>query len=203
MTPTLKETLCKSLSGFNRTAVFVTLGIRLKCHVTFENVTSGLTVTGSQSCSSKTRVTRTYFEWFNLICLYTWRNPRVRYVSSETYLQQKTAGAYSGQVGMYLTQTQNLYQSRYNSFPEFKWPHTAAESTSITLTAHAKKALDAKERYHQNELYCISASASSFTTDYSRFLPPITSLKLRRLHRCLCSRCGTTNERLAGLQLCT
>lgn len=107
------------------------------------------------------------------------------------------------QVGMYLTRTQNLYQSRYNSFPEFKWPHTAAENTSITLTAHAKKAHDAKERNHQNELYCISASASSFTTHYRRFLPLITSLKLRRLHRCLCSRCGTTNERLAGLQLCT
>lgn len=83
MAPTLNETLCKSLSGFNRTAVFVTLGIRL----TFGNVTSGLTVTGSRSCSSKTRVTRTYFELFNLACLYTWRNPRVRYVCSETYLQ--------------------------------------------------------------------------------------------------------------------
>lgn len=140
-------------------------------------------MTGSRSCSSKTRVTRTYFELFNPACLYTWRNPRVTFAVRRIYNRKQLQPTVdtchctlSGfQVGMYLTRTQNLHQSRYNSFPEFKRPHSAAE-TSITqrnrTTLSSKRAV-----LHQRLGQLIHNTLSPvFTADYITEVEEITPL---------------------------
>lgn len=104
---------------------------------------------------------------------------------------------------------ESIYCLLYNRLSGGKWPHMSAQPEHILLHTDSRESIQWNSESELNNGAIMETSRVASAPRPAHSEQTIISLyrwlhhwSWGRLHRCLCSHCGTTNERLASFQLC-